>query len=65
MPPGPALSLETPRETPRDTIEWLRKSPRTGGGMTRKPRPLPDYFTSGEAWALAAVAPSYQVRMAM
>ena len=21
MPPGPALSLETPRETPRDTIE--------------------------------------------
>ncbi len=33
--------------------------------MTRTPQTLPDYFTSEEAWALAAVAPSYQVRMAM
>ena len=28
--------------------------------MTRKPQPLPDYFTSEEAWALAAAAPSYR-----
>ena len=24
-----------------------------GGGMTRTPQTLPDYFTSEEAWALA------------
>ena len=33
--------------------------------MARKPQALPDYFTSEEARALVAAAPSYQVRMAM
>ena len=33
--------------------------------MARKPQALPDYFTSEEARALVATAPSYQVRMAM
>ena len=33
--------------------------------MVRKPKKLPDYFTSEEAAALVAAAPSYQVRMAM
>ena len=33
--------------------------------MARKPAKLPDYFTSGEASALVAAAPSYQVRMGM
>ena len=33
--------------------------------MARKPEALPDYFTSEEARALVAAAPSYQVRMAM
>ena len=33
--------------------------------MARKPVKLPDYFTSEEAKALVAAAPSYQVRMAM
>ena len=36
-----------------------------GGGMARKPQALPDYFTSEEARALVAAAPSYQVCMAM
>ena len=33
--------------------------------MARKPKALPDYFTTGEAEALVAAAPSYQVGMAM
>ena len=33
--------------------------------MARKPQALPEYFTSEEARALVAAAPSYQVRMAM
>ena len=33
--------------------------------MARNPKALPDYFTSEEAKALVAAAPSYQVRMAM
>ena len=39
--------------------------PADGRWYDEKSQTLPDYFTSGEAWALAAVAPSYQVRMAI
>ena len=34
-------------------------------GMARKPQKLPDYFTTEEAKALVAAAPSYPVRMAI
>ena len=43
----------------------MRKSPETVLPMARKPEKLPDYFTFEEASALVAVAPSYQVRMAV
>ena len=33
--------------------------------MARKPKKLPDYFTTDEARALATAAPSYPTRMAM
>ena len=35
------------------------------GGMARKPKKLPDYFTAEEARALVSAAPSYQVRMSI
>ena len=54
------------RKAPPTTLyPSLRKPPRMGGGMARKPQALPDYFTSDEARVLVAAAPSYQVRMAM
>ena len=43
----------------------MRKSPETHLATARKPEKLPDYFTSEEASALVAAAPSYQVRTAM
>jgi integrase len=33
--------------------------------MARKPKKLPDYFTTDEARALVTAAPSYPTRMAM